>query len=319
MENKKICFLVSFDKNYEKIAEISVFDNISKYCKLHGYHLWIDRQENLQHNRGSQWNKIYVAKQILETTDFDWVYFMDSDCLIMNTSKKLEEYLTEDYSFIVPSHNMEPIDTPVLNTQGDYQVITSHFFVKNNEIGRRIINDIWDAKEWPLAMSMNEFDYEQRQTRITINKPEFQNHVKVLGHTELNRFWFINSPFHTVRSPGVNDNVWEPGDFTVHVTSYPLDKRYELLSDLNFFSGGLLATFKREKNKINFSPLVNLERIRVVLYNTNDQALINYSFDSLHYRTYYVMFTNDEIDNQDLIIKGYDENNKLIALKYLEK
>ena len=237
----------------------------------------------------------------------------------MNTSKKLEEFIDENYSFIVPSHNMEPIDTPILNPQGDFQVITSHFFVRNNTIGKNILMDIWNAKEWPQHMLYNEFDYEQRQTRITINKPEFKEHVKVLNHKELNRFWFINSPFHTVRNPNINNNVWEPGDFLVHVTSYPLYMRRELISDLNYFSGGLLATFEREKNKITFSAISNLGATKVVIYNTRNEPLINYSFESMNYRTYYVLFTNDDIDSQDVIIKGFDENNKVISLKFLEK
>jgi hypothetical protein len=319
MESSKICIIVSFDKNYEGIAEISVYDNIKKYCNLHGYSLWIDKQENISHNRGSQWNKISISLEILNDNDFDWLFFMDSDSIIMNTSKKLEEFIDENYSFIVPSHNMEPIDTPILNPQGDFQVITSHFFVRNNTIGKNILMDIWNAKEWPQHMLYNEFDYEQRQTRITINKPEFKEHVKVLNHKELNRFWFINSPFHTVRNPNINNNVWEPGDFLVHVTSYPLYMRRELISDLNYFSGGLLATFEREKNKITFSAISNLGATKVVIYNTRNEPLINYSFESMNYRTYYVLFTNDDIDSQDVIIKGFDENNKVISLKFLEK
>jgi hypothetical protein len=36
---------------------------------------------------------------------------------------------------------------------------------------------------------------------------------------------------------GINDNVWKEGDFIVHVTTYPIEERIKILSDLNYFSG----------------------------------------------------------------------------------
>ena len=45
----------------------------------------------------------------------------------MNSTIKLESIIDDNYSFIVPAHNIEPIDTPIKNAQGTNCVITIIF------------------------------------------------------------------------------------------------------------------------------------------------------------------------------------------------
>jgi hypothetical protein len=319
MEPKDICFLVSYDENYKNISKITVDNNIRKYCKLHGYTLWIDRQEIKYGDRDSQWQKIKVVLNILETEKFKWIFFMDSDCLIMDTTKKLEGFLNDEFSFIIPSHSMEPNDHPVKNSQGTNMVITSHFFVKNDEIGKQILLDIWNAPDWPKKLPINTFDHEGRQCRMTIEKPKFKPFVNVIQEKLLNRFWYMNSPFMTIKNPNINDNVWQPGDFSVHVTGYPLKIREELLSDLNFFSGGLVTGFRRFPTRITFHTTKASTNIRIILHDLNGNALHNYFFDNLTSKLEYIMFTPEDIFYMDLIIKTYDENNNIVGLYLLEK
>jgi hypothetical protein len=319
MKPSEICILISYDEKYEDIAKISVEKNIKNYCEIHGYSLWIDRQIEKYEGRVSQWQKIKVCLELLKKNNFKWVFFMDADSLIMNTPQKLEELIDENYSFIIPAHSMTPPDSPVINPQGTQMVITSHFFVKNNEIGTKILEDIWRAEDYPENIPLDLFDHEGRQTRITINKEEFKPHVKVVEEKTLNRFWYMNSPFMTTKNPNINDNVWEPGDFTVHVTGYPLDIRKNLLSDLNYFSGGLVSCFDRNQLKITFTPLKNLENITFVIYDVNNNALINYFFDYLDLKLYYILYIEKYMENIDLIIKSFDEKNNIIGLTILKK
>ena len=318
MESKDICFLVSYDEKYENISKISVHNNIRRYCKLHGYTLWVDKQETKYDDRVSQWQKIKVALNILENNSFKWLFFMDSDCLIMDTKKKLEEFLDEQFSFIIPSQSVPPPDTPIKNSQNTENIITSHFFVKNDEIGKKILLDIWNASDWPKEMSINTFDHEQRQGRITINKEEFKPHVKVIKEKLLNRFWYMNNPYMVLKHIGVNDNVWKPGDFTVHVTGYPLDVKYRHICDLNFFSGGILTCFERRKDSISFTPLQNLKDVKIVFHSLDGKALINYKISEVTVNQNYYLYIDEQLNEIDIIIKCYDNNNNLISLVLLE-
>jgi mannan polymerase II complex MNN10 subunit len=233
----KICVLVSYDNNYKEMAKYTVDGNIKKYCELHGYHLWEDKQEEIYNGKSPQWQKIRVAKEVLKTNQFDWIFFMDTDCLIMNPDIKLESFVeNETCSFIVPRHSMKAVDTPI-ELEGIlsiHNIISSQFFVKNDEYGLAILEDIWLAKG---NDKINKFDYEGRQIRMLINSKKYEDHIKIIDERSLNRFWYVNNPFMVFNIKGINDNVWQKGDFIVHVTAYSKEERIKILSDLNYFSG----------------------------------------------------------------------------------
>jgi hypothetical protein len=310
----KIGVVVTFNEPYSDMANVSVYKNIQHYCLIHKYELYVDHQKSSRMTRCGAWNKIIACIEALPS--YDWIFFIDVDCLIMNQTIKLEDIIDENYSFIIPTHGSPAPDNPVLNDFGNDCVITSQFLVKNDEIGMRILEDIWEAKEWPESMDINTFDYEGRQTRITTNKPEFKNHVKIVKENILNTFWHVNNPFVLNHSNWESKNVWKPNDFIVHVTNYPIKEREILLDKLNFFSGGLVTCFIRTQNKIKFSSLIELSNVVIVINDSNHIPLINYKFDKISPKISYILFTNNEIDNMDIIVKSYSDN-KIISLKYL--
>lgn len=312
----KIGVVVSYNEVYADAVRVSVFENIAHYCNLYGYKLHVDKQLSSDMTRFAAWNKVIACIDALPF--YDWIFYIDSDCLIMNHTIQLEAFIDDDYSFIVPAHNIEPVDTPVLNEMGTNCVITSQFFVKNDEMGMNILRDIWEAKEWPKGMHINTFDYEGRQTRITIEKPEFRERVKVVEEFLLNRFWYVNDPFIVFHNRGVNDNVWQPGDFIVHVSNYSVAERVELLDMLNYFSGGDIYGFIREPSEIKFTCYQNQENIHVQVCDINHQPLINYFFKELSWKVRYILYTNEDIDGQDVIVKVYRHEN-LIGIRYLCK
>lgn len=220
-----ICVLVSYDKTYEPLAKYSVHNNINKYCELHGYSLHIDYQDQFNNGRPPQWRKIEAAIEILPK--YDWVFFLDADCLIMNSDIKLESFLDTDNSFLVPSHFLKAIDTPVNTIEGIQNIISSQFFVKNDTEGMNILEAIW-------AGDNNTFDYEGRQIRVLINQNKYK--IGIVEERKLNTFWYANNPFMLWKFPGFNNNVWTEGDFIVHVTGYHTHEKVQLLSDLNYFS-----------------------------------------------------------------------------------
>ena len=226
----KICVLVSYDEGYKRMASYTVRDNIRKYCDLHGYDLHIDYQEKFSNGKPSQWQKIRAARELLETNKYDWVFYLDTDCIIMNPDIKLESFMDDNCSFIVPRHCIEAVDTPT--SEGN--IISSQFFVKNDEFGKDILDEIWLAEG---NDKVNQFDYEGRQIRILINNGKYKNRIKLVEEKRLNRFWYFNNPFMVFKFKGINENVWQKGDFIIHVTGYDTEARVRLLSDLNYFSG----------------------------------------------------------------------------------
>lgn len=242
----KFCVLVSYNKEYAKMALYSVDLNIKKYCELHGYDLHIDYQEKFSNGKPAQWQKIRAAKELLETNKYDWIFYLDTDCLIMNPDIKLESFVDNDCSFIVPAHSVKAVDNPInielkrkLDTYVSItscvqNIISSQFFIKNNQHGRDILNEIWEASD---NAKIDKFDYEGRQIRMLIKSGKYANDIKIIEERRLNTFWYMNNPFMVFNMKGINDNVFRKGDFIVHVTGYNIDERIRLLSDLNYFSG----------------------------------------------------------------------------------
>jgi hypothetical protein len=226
----KFCVLVSYDEGYKRMASYTVDLNIKKYCETHGYDLHIDYQEKFSNGKPAQWQKIRAARELLDTHKYDWIFYLDTDCLIMNPNIKLESFIDDDCSFIVPKHSIKAVDTPTF----EGNIISSQFFVRNDECGIDILNEIWLAQG---NDKIEEFDYEGRQIRMIINDGKYGNRIKLIDEKRLNTFWYVNNPFMVFSFRGINDNVWQQGDFIVHVTGYKTEERVRILSDLNYFSG----------------------------------------------------------------------------------
>jgi len=226
----KFCVLVSYDEGYKRMASYTVEKNIRKYCQLHGYDLHIDYQEKFSNGKPAQWQKIRAARGLLDTHKYDWIFYLDTDCLIMNPNIKLESFIDDDCSFIVPKHSIKAVDTPT--SEGN--IISSQFFVRNDECGIDILDEIWLAQD---NDKVEEFDYEGRQIRMIINDGKYGTRIKLIEEKRLNTFWYVNNPFMVFSFRGINDNIWQQGNFIVHVTGYKTEERVRILSDLNYFSG----------------------------------------------------------------------------------
>jgi hypothetical protein len=232
----------------------------------------------------------------------------------MNPTIKLETIIDEKYSFIVPSHNVPAIDTPTITPFNTDNTITSQFLVKNDEMGIKILEDIWEANGWPENMDINTFDYEGRQARITIIKPEFSNHIKIIDEKILNRFWYMNSPFVVFHNLGVNNLVWNPGDFIVHVTGYKKEDRIKLLSDLNYFSGGEVVNVKLKNDTLSFKPLLDLPYLKLQILDDQNNIILEQEYTDMSSKQSYSLNLSNFKNTNNFIIKGYNKINNLISL-----
>lgn len=320
MENKrKIGVLVMYNDRYEEMAKYTVDGNIKGYCEMNGYELIKHKIENIDNGRDPQWQKIIESIKIFESgSDFDWLFFVDLDCLIMNQTIKLESFLDERYSFIIPSHGVEAIDFPMeTNEFGENNVITSAYFVRNDEKGLEILKSIWECRGMPEGLNINDFDHEGRQCRLTFSMPEFRPYVKIVEERLLNRFWYMNKPFMTFYNLGVNELVWKPGDFIVHVTGYSLEERIPLLSDLNYFSGGAIAKFGYENSTIRFSPIQEIEFAKILVKDLEGNILSHTTMNNINHKLNY--FISIPLSLDKVIFEAYDENDTIIAKKLLVK
>jgi hypothetical protein len=72
----------------------------------------------------------------------------------------------------------------------------------------------------------------------------------------------------------------------------------------------------REPSKIKFTSFDDLNNVMIDVCDKDHQVLIRYAFPELSHEIRYILYTNEEIDQQEVIVKAY-RNGKLIATRYL--
>lgn len=259
----KIAVVSMYDDNYSRMAEITIHRNFRNYCDIHGYDLIPFKiEKEFLEGRHPQWGKIKLLKNILGTEKYDWLFFLDCDCLIMNPCITLDSFIDPRFDLILPFGGGAP-DNWIKNDPNENCLMSSQMIVKYSEDSLKFLEEVWGAPDWPAGIDINEFDHEMRQLRISFNKPEWFGKIKVVPEKYLNRFWPVKNPHVVDTFPNILKNLWEPGDFIAHVISYNTDERVEILSLLSEFVGGFLAKWQIQETKVFFKPLKNLDYIRI--------------------------------------------------------
>jgi galactosyl transferase GMA12/MNN10 family len=104
VEKPKICIATLTDEknksflnrilawhNFDGIMQMT-WDNKFQYARQHGYHLF-DERAVVDSSRPPRWFKILAVRRLLLQEDCDWVFWMDVDICVMNSTIRLEDFL----------------------------------------------------------------------------------------------------------------------------------------------------------------------------------------------------------------------------------
>lgn len=306
-----ICVVAMYNEKYNEIIETTINKNFNKYCSLHGYNLIVKKLE--EDGRAAQWKKINVLRQLLEEDKSDWYFFVDADCLFMNMSRRIEDFIDHKYFLILPTGGGAP-DFKLSPELDSNNLMSSQMLIKNCQESKDFLKEIWEAPDWPEGMSLEEFDHEMRQIRISAEKENWKYGIKRLEEKLFNRFWAVSSPFMSMAHPHMNRNIWVPGDFIVHVTGYPLDERNMIIKDLETFSGGLITQWDRQGSKYFFRPLQDFESLEVHIYKNDGSFVIDYHLQNVSKELiYWIIF--DQLDANEIYFRVYDNIGKEVGLQ----
>lgn len=85
---------------YDRLGRMAI-ENRRQYCKRHGYEFIED--VSVSNDRPATWAKIPAILKAFEC--HRWVLWADSDALIFNRSRRLEDFCDSDYDIVVQSHD----------------------------------------------------------------------------------------------------------------------------------------------------------------------------------------------------------------------
>ena len=274
----RICVFSMYDSAYKGIADISIFNNFKEYCRLNGYDLryFFLKDEKL----AASWFKIPSAIKILEKGKYDWVFYIDADCLFMDTVFRLENLIEDNYFFICPEHKDDSLEK-------EKSIIGSHFLVKNCQQSLDFLKEVWSAPDdfshhgYTKEDSFNIHPWEQTQLNISAKKEKYKNQIKILGGGAINAFWPQNSPVIIKSFTGCNLQIYNPGDFMAHFAGYPNQERAKLRSEAHDylcggeFTGHLVNKTVYGSCKIKFISLFNSKHVRTEIRDINENLITN--------------------------------------------
>lgn len=171
MEALKICVCTGADERQKNLLDITL-PILQDYCNKHNYDLF-HFTENVDNSKQFN-NKSYFARYpfILQHIDnYDWCFWIDADCLVMNFYKKLEDYIDNTKSIILDKSLL--VNYP--------SCCSGHGFWRNNDTSKKVLNEIIIRSKGDITLADNELLNTIFTESYKIDKQKFENHVKLCG------------------------------------------------------------------------------------------------------------------------------------------
>lgn len=178
--NPKICITTLTDAEeadwWQRLVRWRDFGNLldmtwpnkQRYCAKHGYKLF-NESAQLDNSRPPSWSKIRAARRLLTEEDCDWVYWMDADTVIMNSAKRIEDFLP------APETGIDLI----LSEQKGPSWNAGAWFVRRTEWSLRFLDRWWDMTDFvkPKGLAESGDNHALRTLLRGMDGAEFAAHI----------------------------------------------------------------------------------------------------------------------------------------------
>lgn len=190
--------------NYNTLSNLT-WPNKIEYCKRHNY-LYFHKNKDFVGNIVMGFEKIYYILNLLQTSDeFDWLWFVGCDTLIMNFEIKIENIIngvSEDKFFIIAK------DIHGLNADS--------FLIKNSKSGLDFLYFTWDKmkeynNKWPYEQGVW-WDYYE----------DYKHGIELIPQ------YLINSYDYSLYGMNYEPGQYRDESLLIHWPGLDLNKRIEL-------------------------------------------------------------------------------------------
>ncbi len=207
-ENFNICICMSYTDNIKSYSSIAEKIN-KKYANKHKYDFKVFSHEMT--DRAAQWCKISVINELLETNNYEYIFWIDSDAFFNKHDIKLETIINDN-------KNKEIIICDdIKNSDRENSINTGTMFVKCSEWSKKFFKLLWEYKGPHLYDSL----HEQSVMEDFIKKKILDCHLKI-GIKSANLF---NTEYYLLDDNNIKDN------FIIHVMAKPENYRIEYMNN----------------------------------------------------------------------------------------
>lgn len=220
-------------RNFDGIMQMT-WDNKFQYAKQHGYRLF-DESSVVDNSRPPSWFKILAVRRLLLQEDCDWVFWMDVDICIMNSTIHLEDFLPPSTA---PQDILLSIDTrgnrasannetrdPALGPPPGVGYNAGAWIIRNTPWSLNFLSSWWGLSSFvmPIGQSISGDNDAFKHLLRTI--PEFNQHCLVPPRCTFNSFAKFIDPDQlatakaaiTEQSYYMDEAYYHKGDFVAHV------------------------------------------------------------------------------------------------------
>ncbi len=223
-----IIILSVHDATFQPIANLTV-PHMIEYCQRHDYKLKIDNcvdavdtssKQPFQHIINHR--KLMLIKNHILSQKYDWVFWLDTDALIMNMTIKLEYFIDNNYDLII-GEDWNGINAGVFfikSCQASVDFIDSCIQYKPTQFDKERTPYWW----WPSEQCAITRCINMKRTRI-VHHSLFNGYIIEPNSTNMWPQYDIG-PFDKNFKP----KVFTHGDFIIHFVSYDIPHKVAQIS-----------------------------------------------------------------------------------------
>lgn len=211
-----ILTFTSTDEEYTKLANISLA-NKKEYCDIWNYSLYLltDKEIRLPIFYAKYETMMFAYNILNNTSDLDWLWVLDIDTVITNYTKPLDNYVDNDYHFIIAT---------------DFNEINAgSYFVRNSEQGKAFLKSLLDQFDKYSKL------YGREQQAIIDNHTFFKDIIKIVPQKKINSYQYDLYDFRYHKAMSRKDSLGENGEWSkddsllIHFPDTSNEMRYNLM------------------------------------------------------------------------------------------
>jgi hypothetical protein len=101
------------------------------------------------------------------------------------------------------------------------------------------------------------------------------------------------------------------------VVGYPTEERVSILRELLKFVGGKITFVERKESKILIKPLLDLDEVRIDMYNKSGEFLQFWKFENMKRNIeYFLIFEDDSLLTGSLLISSTKKDGEISMIKF---
>lgn len=197
--------------------DVHTLDNHRAYAQKHGYRI-LDASSLIDTSRPPAWSKIKAVQQLLQDDQHcDWVFWLDADMVVMNSSVSVESFL--------PDLTDEPSMDLLVTYDRRLTANSGSWLIRNTPWSMEFLERWWELKTWVrspgLSLSGDNAAFGHLVGEIWVS--DQAHHIQKVPRCTFNSFAvFLPEGTDTSHSDKeewwMSENFYHKGDFVAHAS-----------------------------------------------------------------------------------------------------